>query len=128
MAVDPLLRYLNHCVHQQDGFMPITLYVPGGIVSGELVSVVAYLDAMTTQLAGDPWQQQFRAASIDVRSRIDVDQTTGIPADHPALDYLHLRNIAVLTQETTISLPCWRGQIAIVSGWAFGRIVTSIGG
>lgn len=104
----------------------LTLSVNGAIVSGDLVSLDAWLGDVSSLLArtgevgarfGEAFESQVQQAQLHLASE-----------DPQVYGYLHLRNAAVLHGEVqlpTVPDGLWRIRIAHVSGWQMGTLTRS---
>lgn len=99
--------------------LSITLHVPGGVVSGELIGRETYLE-LWDALAGAHGQASglvgFQRAAEESPDAAGLLQTDDLPR------WIHLRDAAVMTPTRLLTFPFWRGRLADVSGWALGAM------
>ncbi|MFJ5834596.1 hypothetical protein [Streptomyces sp. NPDC093089] len=121
-VLDLDLRLLVSMVDSEENrgtSVSITLHVPGGIVSGELIGREEYLDrwdAVATN-AGMPGVVGFQRKAAAVLRQAGVRKPNDLPR------WIHLRDAAVLGPNGRLfTFPSWRGRLADVSGWALGGI------
>ncbi|MER5966390.1 hypothetical protein [Streptomyces sp. NPDC002057] len=94
----------------------VTLNVPGGIVSGNIIGREAYLDSWDalTRGSGMSGLSGFQREAERALDRAGVPKPTDFPR------WIHLRDAAVMTPNQLVRFPIWRGRLADVSGWFLG--------
>lgn len=125
-GIDPFLQELVGMVNKAPVGFGITLVVPGGVVTGNMISKKRYFellgDSMASAWPGES-KEDIRAAfanrGIDVESENDGEIKV-----QPQC--IHLENAKVVSGTTFIpSNGCvWRGRISAVSGYSMGVLST----
>ncbi len=99
--------------------MSLSLSVPGGVVTGMLISEARYLDLLV------------EGASDEGTTKILGSIRTGLqregepPSDASGYAFLHLRDVAFLTGQgvsASSGISLWRVRIDQVAGWSFQRM------
>ncbi|MGQ2910794.1 hypothetical protein [Aeromicrobium sp.] len=111
--------------------MSITLTTPGGIVAGELCSYKEFwngtaerFENMSSDNEGadevaKALAQAYRDRATDFDSESDEDDDEEQPEWPPR--YIHLRNTRIHDGHQYLTGALWRGRLAQVAGWSFGR-------
>ncbi|MEU4066225.1 hypothetical protein AB0F25_28130 [Streptomyces wedmorensis] len=95
----------------------ITLHVPGGLVSGELIGREDYLDRLDRVASGAGMSGivGFRRKAAEVLREAGVRKTDDLPR------WIHLQDAAVVGPNgRLLTFPVWRGRLADVAGWSLG--------
>lgn len=132
---DWYLQYLVRLVNDADAEFPLTLYAGGLVISGVLASGRRYFESLELQFA-----ELFERGGADDPGAVSAQLVTAgkqiyADRDHAARKapphYIHLRDARVFSaghkpmpQEGT----WWRGRIAEVDGFSFGRLVANPNG
>ena len=128
-GVDPLLQWLViHTNVNSTNKHAVTLTVGGNLISGNLISVDAYLDQ---------WANDFSANFSSDNGAKDSMKETVLswkvspetkPDDLPPSQLIHLEDAEVFSSSGRPILPggsLWRGKISSVDGFNLGRLVFS---
>ncbi|MGC5343475.1 hypothetical protein ACPXCE_18625 [Streptomyces sp. DT24] len=102
--------------------LPVTLNIPSGVLSGELISHEAWKAEWARSLR----QVEGGGANLIANFPETVDQGLDELAaeDGPQSlpRWIHLRDATLVAGGPhAVTLPLWRGRLADVSGWALGR-------
>ena len=123
--------------------IPITLTVPGAVISGNLIPHSEWLHRNAKLILSQvPGLQDYAVARTEaaesIREQINslinkpvsiledskeanLDEYGVVDLTHP--DFIHLENVSYLVSEKPIpdgKRYLWRGKISSVSGWAYG--------
>ncbi|MEU3566775.1 hypothetical protein [Kitasatospora sp. NPDC006786] len=117
---DPYLELVRLGAEHEDieAKTKVTLIVPGGIVTGTVISPAAWEQQFVRQLQDE--DHDLRRA---VRTALDRVEDNADNGKRRVLDrwHIHLRDVTIRDGRTTHTLPTWRGPIAAVSGWTLGH-------
>lgn len=125
---DWLLQHLvTHINQTQDYSMPITLWVGGGMISGNLVSGSKFFDAYTEEIVKNVKPEGKDATRSLFRKLGDRYYQ---PVDNPtATDtvFIHLLNARLWNPSGSTPSHgnpgvCWRGRISQITGYSLGEI------
>lgn len=125
---DFLLQAFVDAANQMEDFaMGVTLCVPGGIVSGDLVTATRWMDEVATLVEMEGSEAAFHVANV-YREQAGLykkraSQNRG--EVHGEVTYVHLRDTQWLIQSGQLSPEPgvhWRGLLTEVSGWSLGRM------
>lgn len=124
---DLYLQALVNIVNGKDIEFPITLFVGGLIVSGQLTSGHKYFEGLGEQLT-----QFFGGPSDDTAEVVklftapgDIYTQTEDTTEIPPPQYIHLREGKIFTpgqQPIPVEGVWWRGRLASVDGFHFGSL------
>jgi hypothetical protein len=118
---DSLLGIFVKIAHELGVETMITLAVPGGVVSGILISQDAWLTELT-QL-GD---QAAAAIAQGLQSALEEHDLHHSSEESIPQGFLHLRDAHYVTGGGFLPTPpqgmLWRGCIADITGWSIGRL------
>lgn len=90
----------------------VTLFVPGGVVSGEIIRFADYIKERAKIMMPNLTDEQ-RQKIIDDAPKADASKSP----------FILLGRAQLITAYTNIDLGLWRGRIHSISGMSFGRIV-----
>lgn len=120
---DAVLDTFVYIINENDIEMGLTLFVGGLIVTGDLISFKKYLEGI-----GESFQESESevAKSIgEVISSIIPEKTEDKESeegqDSSDVNFIHLQNVTVISSNTNYSVPFWRGSLASVDGFSFGK-------
>lgn len=128
---DFLLQAFVDAANQVDDFtMSLTLSVPGGIVTGELVTATTWMEEVATLVQMEGSDAAYHVASV-YREQAGIYKRRRAQRRGEVLGevtYIHLRNAqwlinsggsAYLGPEPGIH---WRGLLTEIAGWSLGRL------
>lgn len=121
---DFLLKNLINAANEVDFSFGISLILPGGIVTGEVISAEKYLAAYANQFA-KAWPNGDSEQTRESFFMLGVGGQQGQDND----DYIHLKDAAYVSTDGFLPKDgkgmLWRGKIESVSGYSFGRFQAS---
>jgi hypothetical protein len=127
-AGDPVLREIAGWAHAGCEGMGITLWTPGGVISGQLIGYIEYLRMMAglqpDHELGATIAERFNAQA-DRLERIEEERRdTGGPIPDPT--HIHLKRPRILEADRVIEYEgaptVWRGRISMITGWWLGKV------
>ncbi|MFD3336070.1 hypothetical protein ACFWV1_26000 [Streptomyces sp. NPDC058700] len=111
-----LVSFYN--AHKENS-LSITLHVPGGIVSGELIGREAYLERWDAVVGAVEQGEGLVGVQRMTQGLLDE---AGVPKSDDLPRWIHLRDVAVMAPNRLVTFPFWRGRLADVSGWSLGAM------
>lgn len=119
-AVDIILDILVSFANTSSGEFSMTLNVPGGVVSGNVIGISEWLERVATLLEphSDDFAGAFRHIKDDHAERTRDD-------DGPAPKFIHLDGAHWIDSSGTTPEGdgvLWRGRISDIAGWSFGKV------
>jgi hypothetical protein len=107
----------------------ITLYIPGMIVSGLVISRKQWVEAFTQNFASSAQSCGLDEAVVlrwAVERQVETSTADELP-DDAVIKIVHLKDARVYFNPKVefIGSPFWRGNVASITGWHFGQLVTS---
>jgi hypothetical protein len=119
-----MLLYIVEKIEKKDFLsFPITLTVPGGVYSGELISTSRFIEEMNETInirAVDPLTDEVISEFSLSEAGSEIDTS---PVQNPV--HLHLLKPCILNasfRSQPVQLPFGRIAIDAVSGWCYGRL------
>lgn len=121
-----VVRMINHLEAASVG---VTLTLPGGVITGELISLRQYFHEYAAQ-----WKEAFRALP-EVAETVEQqwkefgdENSKSLKETNEALfSYIHLKNATFITANGVLKMGgrglLWRGRISTVSGFAIGSAI-----
>lgn len=124
-TLDVVLHVLTGELDDAEGSATVTLVIDGVVVSGTLISGVAYAATLRERLAQNTGPQDVTdmASIFEIGHRTQVESLTRRKQRGLALPrrrFLHMRDVRVYTGGSSIDMPLFRGRLDRVSGWSFG--------
>lgn len=102
--------------------LPVILNVPGGVLSGDLISHEAWKAAWAQDLRKIAGEGARTMAIFPETVDQGVEEARGGAGPEGLPRWIHLRNATILTGSSApVSLALWRARLADVSGWTLGR-------
>lgn len=135
---DSQLILLVNMVNHANAKIPITLTVPGAVVSGTLISDSEWLkkqsELVSKNIPGfDKYEEILKQMAEELKEKMDLDQIALDQREaNPDIEnvvstwspqLLNLENVTYLVSNTPIPdgvRYLWRGRISTISGWASG--------
>lgn len=113
-GTDALLALLVAALNDGDSVreIPITLSLGGHLISGQMVGLGTYRDALRDQWGRAPGDGG--ALFADMLSELLDGPTQEVPA------YIHLVEAKLTWCGGTATFGPWRGKMSAVDGWSFG--------
>lgn len=125
------LQELVSFVNGGDLEFPITLFVGGLVVSGQLTSGHKYFEGLgeqLTQFMGGPSENTDKAVKYFTSARDIYTQMNEEGVEISPPQYIHLREARIFTpgqQPIPTEGTWWRGRLACVDGFHFGSLTLS---
>lgn len=123
LDTDWLLDLLTSMANAGDFTVAVTLWTPGGIVSGDLIGSPVWIRLLRAQAReGDDQAQRFADDLQAVQDHITRSAVQAESSPEP-LTFLHLRDaVTLLPSGATFPHRLWRGRFVDISGWTLGKI------
>ncbi|NIJ14404.1 hypothetical protein FHU38_004805 [Saccharomonospora amisosensis] len=125
---DFLLQAFVDAANQMDDFsMALTLSVPGGIVTGDLVTASRWMNEVATLVEMDGSEAAYHVANV-YREQAGLYRRRRAQNRGEVLGevtYIHLRDAQWVTGSGMLGPEPgihWRGLIVDVAGWSLGRL------
>lgn len=96
----------------------ITLFVNGLIISGNVISKLAYLTGIADSFENDEtFKTTFSdmAKSESMKNPYDIERSE----EEYSVKYIHLKNAKLYKSNSIVNLGLWRGKISSVDGFNF---------
>ncbi|MGW7630555.1 hypothetical protein ACWGKO_16695 [Streptomyces griseoincarnatus] len=109
----------------EDNRFPITINVPGTIISGYLVASAAWRTRWVERIGAMSGEGKELLSFFPDQVRAAVDEILeeqGESRKDLPVRWMHLLDVRMVTgaANTTVYVPLWRGRLADISGWTFG--------
>jgi hypothetical protein len=124
LDTDWLLDLLTSMANAGDFSVAITLWTPGGIVSGDLIGSPAWITELRAQVraADDPEAMRFADDLQSVQDHIVRSAVEAERSPEP-LSFIHLREATTLLPSgETFRHGLWRGRFVDITGWTLGKV------
>ncbi len=124
LDTDWLLDMLTSMANSGDFSLAISLWTPGGIVSGDLIGSSTWITELRSQIraSDDPEGMQFADQLQGVQDHI-VRSAVAAESSPEPLSFLHLRNATTLMPSGEVFRHgLWRGRFVDVTGWTLGKV------
>lgn len=134
---DELLVNLINIANMANAEIGITLHMPGGLISGLLVSSASYFEGLATgmeQATGGSnlasmLKESYSKTSAALRAK-DEDQESVARHSGVAREFIHLKNARYCDAAGNLA-PAqggvwWRGRLAAVSGFSLGSFARGL--
>ncbi len=138
-AGDPDLARLVQLANAYGVEQPLVLSLAGQTLTGTVVSGRTYFDRLADAVQGDDPEDTMRGSlAAGYRRRGEDFAAWGAAAglggldpegpdddrlpELPAVAYVHLRDVQVVTSPSSPRIPLWRGRLSEVVGWSVGRL------
>ncbi|MEW2565719.1 hypothetical protein [Streptomyces liliiviolaceus] len=108
--------------------LPITLFIGGGLLYGDLISHKAWKTDWARSLRGvdGPGAHLLERFPEQVDEAVSDKQGRPVPQRLP--QWIHLRDAtSVVAAGGPVVMPLWRGRLTDVSGWSLGKPDSSLG-
>ena len=128
---DAHLRILVNIVNNVDLEIPITLAIPGGILTGNLIGfglwATRVADAMKPADKDGfyPYTDYLRVQALALKEGNNLDPSESDATHEEEPRFIHVGNVRFVGGEGVVPLGkglIWRGKLSDVSGWAFGSM------
>ncbi len=101
-----------------DTDLPIILTVGGAVITGQVVGLLAYFEAMADLIyVGDSIEkEQLKRQFLEpIASELEQSKQSHVP---PRM--IHLKDVMIYASNTNFSIDWWRGRIETVDGFSVG--------